>query len=230
MLPEEPSHHIITVLRLQPGEIIELYDGRGGVAKARIISIDYHVSVKILDFTNVGEDTASSLIVGQGMLKGKKMDLVIQKCTELGVSTCIPVLSSRCQARNVINQIDKKHQRWRRIIESACGQSRRNQFMGLNNMKTFQEFISISIEQQPLLKLLFWEEEKDVHLSDLPNMTEFENVKILLGPEGGFTKEEVQMAKSHGYKSISLGSRILRAETATISVVAILQNLLGNFK
>lgn len=225
LLPEEEALHIRKVLRLRPGAEIELFDGEGGIARAQITSIAHKVSVKILDFTTVARETESRLQVGQGILKGKKMDLVVQKCTELGVSTFIPVLADRCQAGNVIGQKKKKHQRWQRIIESSCGQCRRNHLMNLYEPKHFNELV---VETEPPVKLLFWEEEKDFHLSDLPEMTGGRDVMILLGPEGGFSKEEVQVAQSHGYQSISLGSRILRAETATIASVAILQNMLGN--
>ncbi len=227
-LPADESHHIKTVLRLQPGEEVELFDGKGRSAKTCIMSICNQVNVKVLASTTKSVDTGSSLLVGQGLLKTKKMDLAVQKCTELGVSTFIPVLSSRCQTGNVVNLAAKKQKRWQRIIESGCKQCGRNQLMGLNELISFEKLLTLSQEVQPDLKLIFWEKEKKYHLSDLQRMRDHQKVMIVLGPEGGFSTEEVHMAQSYGYRSISLGNCILRAETATISAVAILQNMLGN--
>ena len=229
-LPEEESHHITTVLRLQPGAEIELFDGEGGAAEAEIISIGKQVAVRILGFITGTENIGRSLLVGQGMLKGKKMDLAVQKCTELGVSTFVPFFSSRCQAGNIRGQKEKRHQRWQRIIKSSCGQCGRNHLMDLHEPAPFHELVAKTFEPEPVLKLLFWEEEKDRHLGSLQELAEHGNVMILLGPEGGFSEEEVRLAGKYGYQSVSLGRRILRAETATIATVAILQHLLGNLE
>lgn len=228
-MSEDVSHHVRTVLRLRPGAEIELFNGAGCSAKGKITSISPSVVVEIIDIYEADESGTISLLVGQGLLKGKKMDLVVQKCTELGVSTFTPVVSSRCQSGSK-QRGGQRDKRWRRIVESASGQCRRNRFMDLNDMTTLEDFLQASRNMQSTCKLLFWEEEKECHFRDLPVLTGFNRVIILLGPEGGFSKDEVLMAQDSGYSSVSLGRRILRAETATIAAVAILQNMLGNLE
>ena len=227
VLPEGESHHIRSVLRLHTGQQVELFDGCGGIHLAELIDLSGKVRARIVSSTLDREGSGTQLWVGQGLLKGKNMDTVVQKCTELGVNALLPLMASRCQGRPDLIRDGKKHERWLRIIEEACKQCGRTRPMELLETTPFQDSIESSGTGSAGLKILFWEEERDVRLHDLLPFEGLDLVQILLGPEGGFTKEEVAMARGAGWRTVSLGKRILRAETATLASVAILQHLLG---
>lgn len=228
-LPSSESRHISKVLRLSVGDEVELLDGQGTVYSAVLTEIGLSVSAKIVSLSRPGENSIQ-LIVGQGLLKGKKMDTVVQKCTELGVDRFIPFASSRCQGKLGDQREEKKHDRFNRIVEAACKQCMRPDLMGVDRPADYgamvEEFSSQSVESS--LKLLFWEEESNRTLHDIEVKENLESVVILLGPEGGLTSEEVRQAEEAGFLCVSLGSRILRAETATLAAVSVVQYLTGN--
>ncbi len=225
LLPEEESRHVAKVLRLSPGSEIELLDGQGEVFRGEIVAVDRRVEVRIVE-TVIGNVVDGRILrVGQGILKGEKMDTVVQKCTELGVVRFSPFESSRCQGKADPGQNRKRHERWQRIGLAACKQCLRPKLMQLDAPMRLAELLP---EDDAELRLLFWEEEKDLHLQDIPSLAEKRSVTLLLGPEGGFSREEVELARQLGWVTVSLGERILRAETATLTAVAIVQFILGN--
>ena len=206
---------------------VELFDGTGGVYQAELLEIAGKVRVRIISSSVDGEGGRISLRVCQGILKGKNMDMVVQKCTELGVNDLIPLLTNRFQGRPDLTRDRKKHGRWQRIIDEACKQCGRSRPMDLLETMDFQDIIESPGAGPAGLKILFWEEERDVHLHDLLPFQDVGNICILLGSEGGFTGEEIAVAKDAGWRTVSLGPRIFRAETATLASVAIIQYYLG---
>ncbi len=228
LLSEAESKHLQTVLRLLPGDSIELMDGVGGVYTASILKVAKRVTAEILAVVEVAKEEAVPLWVCQGVLKSKKMDLVIQKCTELGVHRFVPIVSSRCQGRFNDPQARKKYERWHRISEESCKQCGRSRPMEIIQPVGVKDFLLKQEQESSGQKLLFWEEEKVRLLGDISSLEECKKVQILIGPEGGFTADEVELASGAGWKCVSLGSRILRAETANFASVAIIQHLLGN--
>ncbi len=228
LLSETESRHMKTVLRLKAGDCIELLDGFGGVYAASVVTMDKRVIAEIISVVSVDSNEKTALWVGQGMLKSKKMDSVVQKCTELGAERFIPFISNRCQGRPDVRQIQKKHERWNRIIEESCKQCFRPRPMELVEPVPFHEAAMSNSEERNELKLLFWEEEHTIRIENLPPLTEYDRICIMLGPEGGITHDEIELARSKEWQTVSLGSRILRAETATFASVSIIQHLLGN--
>jgi 16S rRNA (uracil1498-N3)-methyltransferase len=226
-LSAEESHHLGSVLRLQAGRMVELYDGEGGIHQAELVKMGARVMARIISSRSTDPEPAVVLRIGQGLLKGKAMDLVVQKCTELGVDTLTPMISSRCQGRPESDRDRKKHERWTRIVDEACKQCGRPRPMVVAETADFADIIRSSAAEAAGLKILFWEEEKAVHLRDLAPYTVPGGVYALLGPEGGFTEEEAAAARAAGWRTVSLGRRILRAETASLAAAAILQHLLG---
>jgi 16S rRNA (uracil1498-N3)-methyltransferase len=221
------SHHIWRVLRLRAGTKVELFDGSGGVYQAELVEVGERVRARILAGTTIPEDDGVAIWVGQGVLKSKNMDMVVQKHTELGVRGLVPLLSSRCQGRLDPAKEGKKHERWLKIIEESCKQCNRTRPMELLKAMDFHELTTFFDSGSAGLKILFWEEERDVSIHDLLPLQDVRVVCLLLGPEGGFTREEVAVARSASWRTVSLGRRILRAETAALASVAILQYLLG---
>lgn len=228
LLSEEESRHISKALRLQPGAPIELFDGRGTVFNAVILEVGGRVKVRL--GSRIREDMIPEkpVWVLQGQLKGKKMDTVVQKCTELGATRLKPFISSRCQVKTDNIQDNKRQQRWQRITIAACKQCLRSRPLILDQPRPFSELFNLCEPGPNALRLLFWEEEKAVRLHDLPSFDQFDSVCLLLGPEGGLTVEEVEMARAEGWRTVSLGDHILRAETATLAALSIVQHLAGN--
>lgn len=229
LLAANESHHITKVLRLQPGTEIELLDGQGTAYRARVTELGRSVRVQIVA-THRQDDASVArlpLIVGQGIVKGK-MDFLVEKCTELGVATLIPFWSSRCQGKLAESHEHNKTERYRRIVVAACKQCARLQPMTVSAPLTFAALLAAHPPAEDVLRLLFWEEEREVNLHHLEMTKPWRQVVILLGPEGGFAAEEVQAARASGWQTVSLGGRVLRAETATLAAVAIVQFFLGN--
>ncbi len=206
---------------------MELLDGQGGIYLGVVTELGRRVVLRI-EKALAAESGGMSLRVCQGLLKGEKMDTVIQKCTELGVTGLVPFESSRCQGRLSAQQRGKKHERWRRISASACKQCLRATPMQLAMPAMYGEAISGEAGEPGGVKLLFWEEEKEHHLRDVDGLDGNRPVVLVLGPEGGLTVEEVEAARGQGFVTVSLGRRILRAETATLTAVSIVQYLSGN--
>ena len=223
----DEAHHISDVLRLKPGTPIELFDGTGKVYRARIEGFGKgHVDVAITG-TGDASGAACHLAIGVALLTGKKMDLVVQKATELGVDTITPYVSRHCSVKE---GNPNKEERWQRIALEACKQCNRPTAPSCDPVTDFADLL---VEAAPYsTKIIFWEQEQSRTLNDLfPTDSEPPTtVLALFGPEGGFSNEEISQAVAAGFTPVSLGKRILRAETAVISGSAILQFLTGNLR
>jgi 16S rRNA (uracil1498-N3)-methyltransferase len=224
------ARHISTVLRLSSGTKITLFDGSGSYYEALIAKtspgrIETKI-VSIIPYIASAEGIHPALHMGIGLLKGKKMDIVIQKITELGIESLHPFRSQFCAAHD---PAQGRLSRWQKIALEACKQSNRPKPPELHSIADFKDLLSGTTQNDHDLKLIFWEEQgqKTLHEIFSPK-DEKKSVLILIGPEGGFSSDEVEVAVASGFKPVTLGSSILRAETAAITAAAILQHELGN--
>ena len=228
-ISQEESKHIKIVLRLNIGDKVELLDGFGAVCLAELVSLEKNAQAKIISESHVAENKVASLWLGQAVLKGKKIDDLIPKCTELGVDIFAPFQSSRCQGRLDSVRAAKKKERWERMVESSCKQCQRPVRMEVEPISDFAEMLTAIGEQASgELRILFWEDEKDLPLRHIDFGKKYEMIRVILGPEGGFSEEEAELAKKMGWLTVSLGQRVLKADTATVTAVALLQYLAGN--
>ncbi len=221
----DEAHHICDVLRLKPGTAVELFDGNGNIHQARIQQIGKgRVDVAILA-THKDSGSASRLAIGVALLTGKKMDLVIQKATELGVDAVYPYVSRHCSIKE---KNANKEERWQRIIMEACKQCNRPTAPECAPVCDFSDLLATGATYSD--RIIFWEQERTRTLQDLfPAAAPPRGATLaLFGPEGGFSNDEISRAVAAGFAPTSLGSRILRAETAVIGGSSILQFLLGN--
>jgi 16S rRNA (uracil1498-N3)-methyltransferase len=224
------ARHITAVLRLAPGTTIRLFDGSGSYFEALITKASpTRIETKIISITpyiEATEDFPPALHLGIGLLKGKKMDFIIQKITELGISTLHPFRSQYCASYDLAaNRLS----RWQKIAMEACKQCNRPKPPDLHDVTDYKDMLSDSGQYVNELKLIFWEEEGQKSLQEaLGPLRQIKSALILIGPEGGFSSGEVADAVAAGYQPVTLGSRILRAETAVIAAVSILQHELGN--
>ena len=224
------AHHIAAVLRLPVGTRITLFDGSGSFYEARITKISpkkVETTIEaITPYLPIDQEQHSHVHLGQAIIKGKKMDLIIQKATELGVD----VISAFKSTYSAIKSTpETRVERWTKIALEACKQCNRPKPPDLQAPGSLDEFLKSTKENSDDLKLIFWEEERQTSLQDIFQQHDsIRSVLLLIGPEGGFSPAEAEQAIAHGFQPVTLGSRILRAETAAITAIAVIQYELGN--
>ncbi|PID74888.1 MAG: 16S rRNA (uracil(1498)-N(3))-methyltransferase [Desulfobacterales bacterium] len=224
-LGAEESHHLAKVLRLQAGDEVELFDGAGRVYTATILSANRQAELALGEVCLEEKAGGAELVLLQSVLKTERMDLAIQKATELGVTRLLPIHTSRCQGK--LSAAVKRVARWRRISLAACKQCMRPHIMEIMEPVAMKE--ALATLPPDFAKILFWEEEEQCGLQKFTEkIAAAPGVAICLGPEGGITVEEAECAKQLGWQSVSLGRRVLRAETATITTVSLMQFFMGN--
>jgi len=221
-ITDEKAHYLASVLRCGKGDCLIIFDGNGNCFRTTVITADKReVVAEVAEKIPCNLESDLNITLVQGLLKGQKMDMVVQKTTELGVKEILPVITGRSQLRDT-----KKIARWRKIAEEASRQSGRTFVPIVHETVGFDNFLSA---HDSIHGLIFYEEEgvglTEAVSSLIPRHSSF---FVLIGPEGGFTKEEITLAKEKGLIIASLGKRILRADTAAISAVALVQFLLGD--
>jgi len=230
----EKAKYLATILRCKKGDELIVFDGKGNCRRTTILRADKkEVLAEVLETSACNIESPVNIILVQGLLKGQKMDMVIQKATELGVREIQPVITERSQTRET-----RKVVRWQKIAEEASRQSGRSVVPLIQDPINFNDYLSLLVTRHsslPLRGFMFWEEggislKEAVDKISLAPIRPFTDspVHILVGPEGGFTREEVSASEKKGFIVTSLGKRILRAETASISALTLVQFLLGD--
>ncbi|MFC1831731.1 16S rRNA (uracil(1498)-N(3))-methyltransferase [Thermodesulfobacteriota bacterium] len=226
ILDQEESHHLVRVLRLQRGETVELFDGTGALYTAKIEQLGKQVEVSLESKQQPVEGKQGGVILCQGELKGGKMDFLVEKCTELGVRRLIPFFAGRSQGRLDDARLRQRQQRRMSIVKKACKQSGRLRFMRVEEEVDLDELLRLDFGSSES-KIILWEKAENSTLAEAIGQDRESPVCLMIGPEGGFSDEEAEQALASGWQQVSLGDQILRAETAAISAVAIVNHLLG---
>lgn len=222
-LPEEVQQHL-RVLRLQEGSNILLFDGSGNLADCRLLVEGRQLSALVEDLRQEARPVLDLQII-QGLPKGSKFELVLQKGTELGATRITPVF---CQNGDVTLPRDRREARtlrWRKISQEAARQCGASWLPTIDEPQQLESALSRCTAE---LRLMPWERESRPLQTCLTGQQP-QSVAILVGPEGGFADQEVAMAARYGFVPTTLGPRILRSETAGIAVAAVLQYLFGDF-
>ena len=208
------------------GSIVTLTDSRGNDFRGRVRSLS-EKGASILVFEAFPSSTESSveIILLQALPEKERMELIIQKATELGVSGIVPFKSERSISLEERDAKQRKSLRWQEIAVKAVQQSRRAKIPQVEPCRSFQEVLEGCIEEG--LRILLWEKEGEP-LKKILRHHSPKKIYAIVGPEGGFTEEEVKLAKNKGFIPIKLGQRILRTETAAIALIGILQYELGD--
>ncbi len=217
-LTDDAGHHIATVLRLKANRPIVLFNGDGNEYSAQIISVQRkNVIVEADACLSLTKESPLPIHLGQGVSKGDRMDTVLQKSVELGVTEITPILTERCTVKLDAGRWEKKQQQWQKIMVGACEQSGRNVLPTLNPPVTLSNWLAESTSSTRLVLA----PGATYSLARQPYNTK--GYRLLIGPEGGLSETEIHHANEKGFLSVSLGPRILRTETAAISSVSILQ-------
>ncbi len=217
-------HHLHNTLRLGVGGEIILFDNSGSEFRASIEEIDRNSALlKIIEEIRPSQKTSIKIILAQGIPKARKMDFIIQKATELGISEIIPIATAHSVPALKGERAAAKEKRWKRIAIEASKQCKRATITEIHPIISLPELLKLPLKG---LKLILWEDETETRLSDIKDRLS-DNITVIIGPEGGFSKEEITMAKGNGSISVGLGKMVLRTETASIASLAILMHMAG---
>lgn len=222
-LCEDAANHVGRVLRMQPGQIIQLFDGSNQVFEASITQVDKKsVRVSLSEGVLSNNESPLNLHLGQVMSRGEKMEFTIQKSIELGANTITPLFSERCGVKLDGERLEKKLQQWQKIAIAACEQCGRNRIPKIRPVMQLEAWCA---EQDDSLKLnLHPRASHSINTLPLP----VNHVRLLIGPEGGLSTDEIAMTSGYGFTDILLGPRVLRTETTALTAITALQVRFGD--
>jgi len=218
--------HIRTVLRLKAGESIQIISDSDKLFTVRLVEVQAReIQGEIIASEKFDIESPLAVHLGQALTKGNKFDVILRKSVELGVCSITALTTERCVIKT--HQVENKIRRWKKIALESCKQCGRTRVPrvgeGVENLETF-----CRKNNDRDLKLIFWEMEEKVSLKNLKPDPIPRSVAVLIGPEGGFSPPEIEKTREYGFQTVSLGPRILRAETAPVVALALLQALWGD--
>lgn len=223
-LPEPVAHHL-NVVRMQPGAALTLFDGRGGQYAATLEEVGKkRASARVLAHEAVEVELPYSLTLAQGLPEGSKMDWIIEKAVELGVAAVQPLAAQRSVVKLSAERAEKRHAHWQGVIEAASEQSGRNRLARLAPVAEFGRWLAARGADETLVllsprgtgSLAAWASERPPQA-----------LTLMVGPEGGFSREEEDAALARGALALSMGPRVLRTETAALAAMALLGGIWG---
>ena len=218
--------HIRTVLRLKVGASIQVIGGLDKLLTVRLVDVKAkEIQGEVIVSEKFDVESPLAVHLGLALTKGNKFDATLRKSVELGACSLTPLTTERCVVKT--HQVGIKTERWKKIALESSKQCGRTQVpLVAEGIETLETFCRNSDDQD--LRLVFWEMEGDNSLKDLKLDRTPRSVAVLIGPEGGFSSAEIEKTREYGFQVVSLGPRILRAETAPIVALALLQSLWGD--
>lgn len=221
-LSDSVTQHVSRSLRMRPEEQIILFNGDGLEHKAMLTEITKrNVIARIIESSEPNSESPLTISIGQTLSRGERMDYAVQKSTEMGVNTITPLFSERCEVKLPKERQEKRVNHWQQIAISACEQSGRT----VPPKVTFPADLKTWLgAQEAELKFVLH------HHSEQP-LTELaapKSIALLIGPEGGLSQNEVELAVQHGFKPLTLGPRVMRTETAPVAALSLLNYLWGD--
>jgi 16S rRNA (uracil1498-N3)-methyltransferase len=223
-------HHLSRVLRAKKGKKVWLVDERGNRYLAEVVTVGTDRTQLLLIERKAPEVGEIRMSLAQATLKSKKMDFLVQKATELGIAALIPVETERSIVK-IKNREAGKIERWRKIAREAAKQSRRSLLPNIHPPRPFSALLSESKDSRRFILT----EDRGTYLREIlidplgnRSLGHAPSVLLLVGPEGGWSAAEVKAADGHGFESVSLGRRVLRAETAALAALALISHFWGD--
>lgn len=217
ILNNDDIFHIFKVMRMKENDKIICADYESKIKYLCVIN--ENKEIKIVEQFNEDNELDYNIVLAFGLVSSDKLEFVIQKASELGVNKLIPFISQHSQVKYDEKKLSKKMIRWQKIIKEACEQSKRNSLMSIETPIKLNDLVDYDIKQ----KIVAYENEEGLRLSDVYLK---QDVLIVVGSEGGFATTEIDYLIENGFSSISLGKSILRCETAAISSVSIISELM----
>ena len=224
-LPAVAAHHASRVLRLRVQDAVQIFDGSGQEWYGRIREISgKKVVLEQLQAGTVEREPPLSIVLAQALCSSEKMDWVVQKATELGVAAIQPVQTRRSVAKLAGERAEKRTEHWRGVIIAACEQCGRNRLPLIHAPQEFSAWLAGARKIPGAKFILLQHATASLHEQAKPQTA----VTLLIGPEGGFQEDEMQLAQQAGFIPVRLGARVLRTETAALAAMAALQTLWGD--
>jgi 16S rRNA (uracil1498-N3)-methyltransferase len=225
LLPDAVSTHVARVLRAHAGQLLTLFDGRGGEYQATILAIDRRgVRVQIDLHRPIERESVLRVTLLQALARGERMDFITQKATELGVAAIVAWSGERSVLRLDGEALARRCEHWRAVAISACEQCGRNRVPGIDAVGDLAS--ACARADSASLRLLL---AADASRTLTSVVQQASAVSLAVGPEGGFSDTELALAAEHGFQSCRLGPRVLRAETAPLAALAAIQAVAGDF-
>jgi len=233
-LSDDAFAHIIRVLRLTEGELITLFNGQNTYQyTAKLVDIKKkQASIEIIEKNKIANESPLNIHLGQGISRGDRMDFTLQKSVELGVNKITPLFTERCGVKLSAERLEKKREQWQKIVISACEQSGRCIVPEVAQPIPLQNWLE---QESEALKLnLHPKAEHSIMTLPIASTIDGDNkdqrVRLLIGPEGGLSDEEINQANKANFKDILLGPRVLRTETAALTAITALQCRFGDLQ
>lgn len=225
-LPDAVAHHALRVLRLPPGAEIMLFNGEGGAWRATLVVQGKKGLAQLTGFDARDTELPGRITVVQGIASGDKMDWIVEKAVELGAHAIAPIAAQRSVLRLSGDRLEKRLQHWQRIAQSACEQCGRNRMPIVQPPVSLAQWLS-SPANAGMLRLLCHPDATDTLAGALPEPDPGASLALLVGPEGGWSDDELDEAARHAVRRVRFGSRVLRTETAGLALLAATGALLG---
>lgn len=223
-LDETAAHHVGKVLRMQPGQLLTLFNGDGNDYPSELAEVGKKsVTARILEAVPNQTESPLRIVLGQVISKGDRMDYAVQKSVEMGVETIVPLTSERCEVRLKGDREEKRVRHWQSVAVSAAEQCGRARVPTVEPIQSLDEWFRYSIVCDCRLVL---HHRTTRALATLAKPSQ--GVALLIGPEGGLSAEEIQAAEAAGFLATALGPRVLRTETAPVAALALCQWLWGD--
>jgi 16S rRNA (uracil1498-N3)-methyltransferase len=225
-LPVNASAHLLRVLRLRPGAMLTVFNGRGGEFAAELIDArDAQALLRIGEHRAIERESPLELTLLQGISRGERMDLIVQKATELGVTRIVPLTADHSVVRLDASQAERRRAHWQAVAIGACEQCGRNRVPEIGAVGTTTAVLAALPATDGATRLLL------APAGDVTLASAARNARaamLLIGPEGGLSDNEERVALRQGFTACRLGPRVLRTETAPIAALAVLQALAGD--
>ena len=229
ILSADETHHLVKVLRLGPGDEINVFDGHGREYACRVqTATGSSARLEIIEEVPGRVESSLRLTLAQALAKGEKFDLIVQKATELGITRVVPLVTDHADVKLKADRREGRLDRWRRISLEALKQCGRRRLVEITNPMSVAELVNSEHASSECTVLHFSEKGGAAVEDALKDATSGSAVTAVIGPEGGWSDAELELLSGHGAKAVTLGPRTLRTETAAIVAVALIQHALGD--
>jgi 16S rRNA (uracil1498-N3)-methyltransferase len=223
-LDPEETLHLARVLRLAVGARVEVCDGEGGNFAAQVAALDPRgATLRILEKLDPWGESPLPVVLGIGLAKGEALDEAVRRATEMGVSRIFPFISERSE-RLTPERLERRRTRWQRLARESIKSCQRSRLPLIEPPRDFAGALAGPEE----VKLIFWEEERGGELHALLQSSRPRDVRVLIGPEGGFSAGEAALAREAGFHLVSLGPRLLKVANATLAAITLIQYAWGD--